>query len=222
MFHALATVELGQKPSQHYQYAHDYLLHKSEGGPGYEQWQFLGLQGIADVVARLNEEKNAALLSDALSQMPSTPLQSFAHSLENIIFERSLFNAILARLKLELDSGEDIVLLAALIRSISSQPVGTEKTKILTEVLQSPMANEIEVIAAISGRCWVDLENKELLSLFVEKLAFQEQTAFSAILADLMMIPGMRDLILASMRSVNRSPELTQRFGQFMWTINSS
>ncbi len=222
MFHALATVELGQKPSQHYQYAHDYLLPKGEGGPGYEQWQFLGLQGIADVVARLNEEKNATLLTDAISQMPSTPLQSFAHSLENVIFDKSLFDSILARLRHEINSGEDIGLVAALIRSISSQPVGKEKTQILTEVLQSPVANEIEVIAAISGRCWVDLENKELLNLFVEKLAFQEQMAFSAILADLIMIPGMRDLILASMRSENRSPELTQRFGQFMQAISSS
>lgn len=222
MFHALATVELGQKPSQHYQYAHDYLLPKGEGGPGYEQWQFLGVQGIADVVTRLDEEDNAALLADAIPQMPSTPLQSFAHSLENIIFDKPLFDAILTRLRLELNDAEDIVLLAALIRSISSQAVGEEKTKVLTEVLQSPAASQIEVIAAISGRSWVDLENQKLLSLFVEKLAFQEQMAFNAILADLIMIPGMRDLVLATMRDENRSAELTQRFGQFMQAISSS
>ncbi len=222
MFHALATVELGQKPSQHYQYAHDYLLPKEQGGPGYEQWQFLGLQGIADVIARLSEENNASLLADAIPEMPSTPLQNFAHGLENVVFEKPLFDAILARLMCELESGEDVVLVAALIRSISAQPVDAEKTKILTDVLQSSMAKEIEVIAAISGRSWVDLENKALLGLFVEKLAFQEQMAFSAILADLIMIPGMRDLILAGMRSENRSPELAQRFGQFMQALSSS
>ncbi len=222
MFHALATVELGQKPSQHYQYAHDYLLSKEQGGPGYEQWQFLGLQGIADVVARLGEESNASLLTSAIPEMPSTPLQSFAHGLENRVLEKPLFDAMLARLRCELDSAEDVVLVAALIRSISAQPVDVEKTKILTEVLQSSVAKEIEVIAAISGRSWIDLENKELLSLFVEKLAIQDQMAFSAVLADLIMIPGMRDLILASMRSENRSSELTQRFGQFMQAINAN
>ncbi len=222
MFHALATVELRQEPSQHYQYAHDYLLPKEQGGPGYEQWQFLGLQGIADVVARLSKEGNAALLANAISQMPSTPLQSFAHGLENMAFEKPLFVALLDRLRYELGSGVDVVLVAALIRSISAQPVEIEKTKMLTEVLQSSMAKEIEVIAAFSGRCWVDLENKTLLSLFVEKLAFQEQMAFSAILADLIMIPGMRDLILASMRSGNRSPELAQRFGVFMQAISAN
>ena len=221
MFHALATVELSQEPSQHYQYAHDYLLPKDQGGPGYEQWQFLGLQGIADVIARLGEDNNVALLASAVAEMPSTPLQSFAHSLENTVFDKSLFDSILLRLRAELVSGEDVVLIAALIRAISSQALDAEKTKILSEILQSPLAKEIEVIAAISGRSWVDLENKELMALFVEKLAIQEQMAFNAILADLIMIPGMRELILASMRSENRSPELAQRFGVFMQAISA-
>ncbi len=220
MFHALATVELGQAPSQHYQYAHDYLLPKDQGGPGYEQWQFLGLQGIADVIARLDEDNNAVLLACAIPEMPSMPLQNFAHGLENRVFDQPLFDAILARLRNELKSAKDSVLVAALIRAISALPTEAKKVEILVEILQSPMAKEIEVIAAISGRSWVDLKNNELMALFVEKLAAQEQLAFNAILADLIMIPGMRDVILASMRSEKRSTGLAQRFGVFMQAIS--
>lgn len=222
MFHSLATVELGQEPSQHYQYAHDYLKPKGQGGPGYEQWQFLGLQGIADVVARLGEDENTSLLAEAIAEMPSTPLQSFAQGLENIVIDDLLFSTITSRLHSEINKADDIGLVAALIRSISSRPSDKEKTELLMDVLESSVASEIEVIAAISGRSWRDLENKELLSLFVEKLSLQEQMAFSAILADLIMIPGMRDLILASMRSENRSSELAQRFGVFMQAISSN
>ena len=93
MFHGFATKILNQVPSQHYQYAHDYLLSKAEGGPGFEQWQFLGLQGLADVIARLDEDDNEALLSQAVAEMPDVPLSSYAQSLENVEFGELLRNA---------------------------------------------------------------------------------------------------------------------------------
>jgi len=82
--------------------------------------------------------------------------------------------------------------------------------------LKSSVASEIEILAAISGRSWVDLENSEILQRFVENLAQQEQQAFNAIVADLIMIPGMRERILGVMRSENRSQEMAQKFGAFM------
>ena len=70
--------------------------------------------------------------------------------------------------------------------------------------MESTISNDIEVLAAISGRSWEDLKDKKLLALFVEKLALQDDRAFNAILADLVMIPGMREEILSVMRSPNR------------------
>jgi hypothetical protein len=230
MFHALATVVLGHQPSQHYQYAHDYLLPKNEGGPGFEQWQFLGLQGIADVVARLQDDNNEALLAAAIGLMPAAPLQSYAHSLENRQFGKTLYNSVQSRLQQEL--GGDLIsdaergnnnvgLVASLIRALSSYPADQAKIELMRQVLESPMGAEIEVLAAISGRCWDDLKDKKLLSVFVEKLALQDDMAFNAILADLIMIPDMRELILDVMRSEKRSPALVQRFGGFMQVIGS-
>ena len=222
MFHALATVTLGQQPSKHYQYAHDYLLDKSEGGPGFEQWHFLGLQGIADVVARLNSDNNEALLSQATNTMPDIPLQSYAKALENIRFGEGLFSALLLRIGQELQkSTVNMGLIAGLIRAISSFPPNQKKMDLLVKVLDSNLALEIEVLASISGRCWNDLKDETLLRLFVEKLALQEMMGFNAILADLIMMPGLREPILDVMRNEQRSAELAKKFGEFMKTIAS-
>lgn len=216
MFHAIATTILDQEPSQHYQYAHDYLLAREEGGPGLEQWQFLGLQGLADVIARLHIDNNESLLAGVVAEMPEVPLSSYAQALENVVFGEVLFHALTARIKAEIVKSElNIALVATLIRSISSYS-GNEKITVLLDIMQTPSADEIEIIAAISGRSWRDLENESLRQAFVEKLSQQEQMAFSAIIFDLIMIPEMRELILGEMRSENRSPELAKKFGAFM------
>ena len=216
MFHAIATTILDQEPSQHYQYAHDYLLAREEGGPGLEQWQFLGLQGLADVIARLHIDNNESLLAGVVAEMPEVPLSSYAQALENVVFGEVLFHALTARIKAEIVKSElNIALVAVLIRAISSYS-DNEKITVLLDIIQTPSADKIEIIAAISGRSWRDLENESLRQAFVEKLAQQEQMAFSAIIADLIMIPGMRELILGEMRSENRSPELAKKFGAFM------
>jgi len=221
MFHAIATTILDQEPSQHYQYAHDYLLSREEGGPGLEQWQFLGLQGLADVIARLKADNNETLLANVVASMPEVPLNSYAQALENVEFGETLFGALTARIKVELARDEiNTALVAALIRAISpytsSSYSGNEKITLLLDILHTPSADEIEILAAISGRSWRDLENESLRQAFVEKLTQQEQMAFSAIVSDLIMVPGMRELILGEMRSEDRSPELAKKFGAFM------
>lgn len=219
MFHALATVTLGQKPSQHYQYAHDYISNKD--GLGFEHWQFLGLQGIADLVSRLQSDENEVALCAAIEELPEMPLNSFAHALENIEISSDIFNALVSRLTLELEeSSPNIPVVSALVRSISSYaPLNGEKFSILNKVLASPISLEIELMAAISGRSWLDLRDAKLLSLFLNKLAEQEQMAFSAILADLIMIPDMRELVLAEVRSETRSLQLATKFGEFMQVV---
>jgi len=222
MFHALATVILDQQPSKHYQYAHDYLLDKSDGGPGFEQWHFLGLQGISDVVARLNSDNNEALLSQAINTLPDTPLHNYAHALENIQFGEGLLSALLLRIGQELQKCPiNTGLVAGLIRAMSSIQPNQKKTDMLVKVLESHLALEIEVLASISGRCWNDLKDETLLRLFVEKLALHETMGFNAILADLIMMPGLREPILDVMRNEQRSAELAKKFGEFMKTIAS-
>jgi len=191
MFHAIATKTLGQEPSQHYQYAHDYLRAKEAG------------------------------LAVSIAKMPEIPLNSYAQFLENVDLDKSLFNAIAARIKTEIEIAEGEInntILSSLVRAISSYQTNNDKLELLNQVLVSAGAS-IEVIAAISGRSWNDLKDDKLREIFIEKLTQHEQMAFSAIIADLMMIPGMRELILGEMRREDRSPELTKKFGVFMQSM---
>ena len=218
MFHALASKELGQGASPYYQATREYLA----GALGYEQWQFLGLQGIADVVARLDEEDNEALLLDAIAHMPNMPLESFSHALENVFLQRMLVDALIQRLQRELaknnpDNGTiEVSLVAALVRAISASQIETVRIEILKKVLASSFSKEIEVLVAISGRSWVDLENEGLLSLFLEKLALQNQLAFNAVIIDLMMLPDMKEKVLKVLRGAGRSSMLSERLDGFM------
>ncbi len=219
MFHALATKELGQKPSQYYQHTRNYL----SGDAGYEQWQFLGLQGIADVVARLDEDDNEALLAKAFNLMPDIPMLSFCNSLENSTPQEILTQALAKKLKLELEPKLGLSinnqLVATLVRALSGAEPMSVRQVLLQLVLASPVGKDIEVIAAISGRAWTDLYSQPVLITFVANLTEQTEMAFNAILSDLMMIPGMREKVLGVMRDPNQPKQLMDKFDQFLIDI---
>lgn len=212
-FHALAMKELHQEPSRYYQYAREYLLGKA----GYEQWQFLGLQGIADVVARLEEDDNEVVLAKAIALMPQAPLESFCHALENVKSQGLLAKALINRLDLE---SENIQLVSMLIRAISGVQPESLRRDTLLSVLNSPLGKEIEVLAALSGRSWNDFHFRPLLEAFIANLTCQNQTAFNAILADLMMIPKMREVVMEVMRSPQRPAELGGKLSEFMMLLS--
>jgi len=215
MFHALATKALNQPPSRYYQFAHDYLT----DAIAFDQWQFLGLQGIADIVARLDQDDNEALLANTISNMPQAPLESFCRLLENVESKNLLAQALMKKLFLTLENTqvEDLPLQSMLVRASSGIQADKLRQEILMRVLDSIIGREIEILAAISGRAWNDLRvNNEILELFIANLATQNQAAFNAILADLMMLPEMRDIVLGQMRSPERSSELSHKLSEFM------
>lgn len=213
IFHAFATVQLKQDASKYYQHTRDYL----EGKVGFEQWEFLGLQGIADVIARLDQAGNEHLLSNAIPQLPLTPLVSFAENLEHNKVGGELSIALHKRLQQELDcEATNPQVIAALIRAISSSKGEKGRQEIILTTLKSEAAKEIEVIAAIAGRAWQDITQDHLLPFFMEALAHQEQDAFTIILVDIMGIPEMRESILKALRNPERSSQLAKRIGGFL------
>ena len=222
MFHALATKALGQEPSQYYQHTCDYLL----GDAGYEQWQFLGLQGIADVVARLMEDDNELVLAKAINLMPEMPLVSFCNALENTNPQKHLSQALAEKLEIELKTGINNQLVAMLLRALSGAEPETLRRESLQLALASPLGKDIEVMVAISGRAWNDLHFAPVLTAFVENLGEQGEMAFNAILSDLMMIPDMRELIFAEVSDEKHSSELQEKlqekFAQFMKTVGNA
>jgi hypothetical protein len=99
MFHAKISKQTAETPSQFYAHAQDYFA----GKPGYEQWNFVGLQGIADVVARLDEDtldgkSNAQTLAQAIPAIPATPFTALCSCLESVAIDKPLSNTIAARI----------------------------------------------------------------------------------------------------------------------------
>jgi len=218
-FHALATRELDQPASQYYQHAHHYLT----GETGLDQWQFLGLQGIADVIARLDQDHNEQLLIKAIDAMPDDPLLNFSQLLENTTISRALFNTLKERIQQEVNkqAATNILLLSALLRAISGYDTSA-KVKVFSDVLNSGIGSEIEVLAAISGRSWNSLKEAALLEIFLNRLAQLEAPVFNAILVDLLMIPGMREPIFGVMRDPECSSDVRVKLGLFMKQVSDS
>lgn len=224
-FHAIAHKQLSLSPSQFYPDAQNYF----SGAHGFENWTALGYQGIADMAARLDENfqgsSNEALISAAIPHLPAAPLQVLSNCLEHQSISDQLAQAIYERLQEELAQNNNPVIAAICCASIHATAQARDKKlqfKLLLKILESVARSDIEVLATISGRCWQQLNNPEILSRFLEALAVSEhgQGAFNAILSDLMFIPGMRNIILQAFRSPERSGQLAQAIGSFFTQFN--
>ena len=75
LFHALLSADLGLPPSRFYRHALEYF----QGTPGWDQWSFVGYQGIADVASRHDDEP----LTTAIAHLPHEPLTALCHCLES-------------------------------------------------------------------------------------------------------------------------------------------
>ena len=213
-FHAQASLILQQPPSSYYQPCRDYL----SGLQGYDNWQSLGMQGIADLCARLDRDSNDTVLIHAIDKLPLQPLEALAAQLEHQQPPYSLSQALSRRLHRELETGACLSnTIGALLRGMSQSHSDDLRQQALQAVLDSRYATEVEVLAAIASRCWAELQQQSLCSAFLEALARNEagQPCFNRILSDLVFIPGMRPHIMAGLRNPERSDALALAMGGF-------
>ncbi len=210
-FHAKALKALGQPASRFYDHARDYL----DGEPGYDQWAFVGLQGFADVAARLDNDDNEARVVKALPQLPAPALNALCGFLENEPLPTALAEAMLARLQAELDAEEaDLNVITALLRAFALAGRGLA-ARAVDAALQSLYGNDIHLLAAIAARNWELLKEEGLAARFVEQLANNSlgHDAFAQVMGDLLTIPGMRASLLGQLRSPERSEALNAAVG---------
>ncbi len=212
-FHAKAARILNQPASSYYEHARDYL----SGKPGFDQWAFVGFQGLADVCARLDIDDNAAHLPEAIRQMPDQPFEALAQCLEHEAIDQAVTAAIGERVQQLLEqSTPSPNLLSMCIRAMSSSTDHEQLKTILTDILKSPQASHPEVLASISGRCWLMLQQTEIIGLFLEALAncSEGQAFFNLVIVDLINIPGMQDSIHQAVRATDRSEKLSTAIGE--------
>lgn len=213
IFHAKAARLLGQPPSRYYSHARDYL----SGAQGYDQWAFVGMQGLADVVARLQQEDNLTRLQQAIPQLPSQPFGQLCRFLEHENITPELATTLINRARQSEKSESSRTDLVATIRALSGCTTSQVRQSLIRQVLAEAYGTDIEILAAISGRCWEDLQDRGICQLFLECLANNShgQSGFTHLLMDLLAIPGMRESVMHGLRDPNRSEELAQAMGQF-------
>ncbi len=213
-FHARLTVELQRPPSHYYEHALRYF----SGELGWDQWSFIGYQGIADLAARQHLDENGQVLTLAIPRLPATPLEALCHNLENQAISDELAEALLTRCRTALDENDaDPQVVTACLRGISFSASQTLRRSLLHQVLQHPVARRSDVLAAVAGRLWLDLDDASLRMQFLEQLAHNDQgeAFFQQLLADLLYIGGCRQGLLQSLRNPQRSQALGRSIGVF-------
>lgn len=210
-FHAKALDILQQAPTSYYSTTRAYL----SGDNDWAQWQHLGIQGIAEVVARVEQDHNNQLLVRALSKMPATPRNIFFSFLENIELDHELTQVICQLLDECIDQSPSEADLAAFSRALSSSVSQSYRQQALQKILEQPQAQGLEVLSAISSRYWQDLDGT-LMQSFLERLAIAGSDVFMALVADLMTISGQREKIMQAFRHPSRSDHLSSAIGAFM------
>ncbi len=218
MFHAKASKALKRPASKYYEHARQYFA----GELGWDQWSFVGYQGIADLAARQDENDNAKRIAGALRLLPARPFEALCHCLENEPVSLALTQALLARLQETLQQAEpDLAIVTASIRGAALSRSTSTRRQLILATLEHPCAKEPDLLAAISGRAWELLQDSEICRLFLERLAENSlgQAFFNQCLGDLLFIPGMRESLLEQMRSPTRSTPLSQAIGALFSTL---
>lgn len=212
-FHALVLRSLSQPPTAFYAKARAYLA----GTQGFENWQSLGLQGLAEVVARLQESDNQALVIQSLPQVPALVRNVLLGFLENTQPDQTLTSALNDALAKEVAGEPSVADLAAFTRALSNSVNVAQRQQLLAAVLQHPHSHSVEILAAVARGSWQDLQGSLLLG-FLECLARNEQgqPAFNALVADLLALPGLRGQFMQVMANPERSPELANAFTQLL------
>jgi len=204
-------VDLKQPPSEHLSVFKTYLSHKLD----WDNWQSLGVQGITDFAARINQNNHSQLLLESLPNLPKLVIQPLCIALENEKLETDLIQALLTLLSAELIAdNSSIDVQQYILRSLSSSIHNKHVLEKLEEILlQASVATEL--LITLSGRCWLTLENERNMMLFLEHLiSTQDISLFNAIFKDLVAIPSIRPIVFLCIRSPNRSKALTNAIGQ--------
>ncbi|RUR40930.1 DUF3549 family protein [Vreelandella populi] len=203
MLNAYATLERNLPASQHFEPVEAYLT-----GQQQIDWQALGLQGIADFTARLDDALTDALIT-RLATLPTSVVHSLCYCLEH----QPLSTAMALALR---DVGEqaasqgDMETLCACIRAVGStnQP---EVGDWYTSLLADPHASGPDVMAAIAGRGWLLLEDAQRLPLFLNRLAEDERTNFAAVVRDIALIPRLRLPVMLALRDAPSGSAIQHR-----------
>jgi hypothetical protein len=220
VFRAKLSVELKKEPSRFYWQAREYFCAADATALS---WQSLGIQGIADFAARWRAEKALAGAATRIETLASEPFVALCNCFESERISTQVARAVGQRAALAIERGEPGPVLAAAVRGVSYASSAAHTKRVVDLALDSPLAADIEVLAAIAARAWETLRDAVRCARFVDCLARCDagQEGFDAIVSDLLYMPGLRPVVLGVLRSERRSPLVESRLSALFASLGS-
>lgn len=189
------------------------IQHYLSGNEQWHNWHSLGLQGFADLAARLDYDNNQQLIIEALDFLPEQPLQTLALCLENQpLIKAPLAQAIASQASKRLLLGQQTTAIL-LLRALASCNERAITKQLLNEQFSSLLLNQADWYISIAGRLWTQLEDETLLHRYFEALANHHADLFPQLFTDLVAIPSLRGNVLKQLRLPERSPALSSAIG---------
>ncbi|MHB0774491.1 DUF3549 family protein [Halomonas sp. WWR20] len=203
MLHARASLDLARPASQHYEMAEAYLT-----GAQQVDWQFLGLQGIADFVVR-HDAEHADILAQRLAELPVEVLRPLCYCMEHTGPSEMLGSALRKRGEHACREG-DMETFHAIVRTLGAcqAPLAGQWYDRLLEEERSVSA---DLLIAIAARGWEHLEHPQRLPRFLSRLAECSQINFAVLVRDLALIPRLRLPVLMILRHAEPASPIGQR-----------
>lgn len=212
-FNAQATKSLSLKPSQFYADAYKYFTGKAD----VNNWHKLGMQGVADVAVRLDDNQETLGLIETMPSLPFEPFNVLCTFLENGEPAAGVVEVLAQKVEVQLQEKQpNIEIICACLRAASNSPATGLVDRMVEHVLKNKCAQNIEILAIIVGRLWRVLKLPHLCKQFVEQLSLNDAgySGFSQLLSELMFIPGMREPVMNALRDPKRSDKLSRYVGQ--------
>lgn len=197
-----ARVQRQQKlsPSIHFETAETYLR-QPKGGI---DWQQMGLQGLHDCAARLEQLPE---LSNAIAtHFPSYPgavRQPLAVALEQQRLTPPVRDALLQNL-----TGNDAQLCTDSLRALASASTHPRVQKAINKRVPHATADQLVVIAA---RLWPVLCEEQHLLRYLDAIAeLDDDTLFHALFQDIIALPDIRPLLLSIIAQQKQSASVSE------------
>ena len=203
-------VDLKQNVGEHFSTFVNYLQNDS----AWDNWQQIGVQGIADFVANIENKDNCQLLVNALPYLPNEVLIPVCGALENEKFTINLIEALISLFNKALNEESDTDKAQQFLRALAANSNHIHVIKLITELLNKEQVNA-ELLIILSGRCWQALADETIFMNYLEHLLKNDDlTMFASIFKDLVSIPLIRPVAFHCIRNENRSPALASAIGQ--------
>lgn len=205
-FNAILKVNLKQPASVYFEHVQAYFSKQID----LDRWQELSIQGIADFIARIEDDNN---LNDFISILPELSVQTLnvaCACLEHQIIGAELTKSLIELQKQKLTENDTEEVIALLRCFASSKAKGLVKEQI-EFLLNSEEVLDENLYIVLAGRFWSYLKDKTLLYLFLQRVAqHHDQGLFNGLFADLVAIPSIRNEVLSVLRDPHRPSEVSR------------